>query len=115
MRGAGALARACAPAPRHSLKRARGDERVREEVHLRVMQAAEHILETGATVRACAREFGVSKTTIHKDVTERLKQIDSELAARTQQVLERNKRERHIRGGRVTREKYLRRRESGEE
>ena len=88
---------------------------MREEVHLRVMQAAEHILETGATVRACAREFGVSKTTIHKDVTERLKQIDSELAARTQQVLERKKRERHIRGGRATREKFLRRRESGEE
>ena len=88
---------------------------MREDVHLRVMRAAEHILETGATVRACAREFGVSKTTIHKDVTERLKQIDSELAARTQQVLERNKRERHIRGGRATREKFLRRRESGEE
>lgn len=87
---------------------------MREDVHLRVMQAAEHILETGATVRACAVQFGVSKTTIHKDVTERLKQIDPDLAARTQRVLEHNKRERHIRGGRATREKYLRRRENGD-
>ena len=87
---------------------------MREDVHLRVMQAAEHILETGATVRACAVQFGVSKTTIHKDVTERLKQIDPDLAARTQRVLERNRRERHIRGGRATREKYLRRRENGD-
>lgn len=82
---------------------------MREEVQLRVLQAAEYIVETGATVRACAGKFGVSKTTIHKDVTERLRKIDPELAALTHQVLDVNKRERHIRGGRATREKYLRR------
>ena len=88
---------------------------MREDVHLRVMRAAEHILETGATVRACARALGVSKTTIHKDVTERLKRIDPALAAQTRRVLERNKRERHVRGGRSTREKYRRQRDGGEE
>ena len=55
---------------------------MREEVRLRVMQAAEHILETGATVRACAGKFGVSKTTIHKDMRERLPQMDGELSRR---------------------------------
>ena len=54
---------------------------MREEVRLRALRAAEHILETGATVRACAAKFGVSKTTIHKDVTERLKRLDAGLAA----------------------------------
>ena len=103
------LARACGKTARHSLKRTRGDERVREEVRLRVLQAAEHIVETGATVRACAGKFGVSKTTIHKDVTERLRKIDPDLAAQAHRVLDVNKRERHIRGGQATREKYLRR------
>lgn len=88
---------------------------MRDEVRLRALRAAEHILETGATVRACAVLFGVSKTTIHKDVTERLKQIDAGLAAETRAVLETNKRERHIRGGMATREKYRQRAEAQDE
>ena len=79
---------------------------MREEVRLRVMQAAEHILETGATVRACAGKFGVSKTTIHKDMRERLPQMDGELSRRVDEVLQKNLRERHLRGGEATRRKY---------
>ena len=79
---------------------------MREEVRLRTMRAAEHILETGATVRACAAKFGVSKTTIHKDVRERLPKMDPELSARVDAVLRRNLRERHLRGGEATRRKF---------
>lgn len=79
---------------------------MREEVRLRVMQAAEHILETGATVRACAGKFGVSKTTIHKDMRERLPKMDSDLSRRVDAVLRRNLQERHLRGGEATRRKY---------
>lgn len=79
---------------------------MREEVRLRVMQAAEHILETGATVRACAGKFGVSKTTIHKDMRERLPKMDSDLSRRVDAVLQRNLQERHLRGGEATRRKY---------
>lgn len=80
---------------------------MREEVRLRVMQAAEHILETGATVRACAGRFGVSKTTIHKDVRERLRSLDRQLWAEVDAVLKKNLQERHLRGGAATRRKYL--------
>ena len=79
---------------------------MREEVRLRVMQAAEHILETGATVRACAGKFGVSKTTIHKDMRERLPGVDAELSREVDAVLRRNLQERHLRGGAATRRKY---------
>ncbi len=79
---------------------------MREDVRLRVMQAAEHILETGATVRACAARYGVSKTTIHKDMRVRLLRLDSELFAKVDAVLKKNLEERHIRGGAATREKY---------
>ena len=84
----------------------KGDERVREEVRLRVMQAAEHILETGATVRACAVKFGVSKTTIHKDMRDRLPRMDEKLSAQVDEVLRRNLSERHLRGGDATRQKF---------
>ena len=79
---------------------------MREEVRLRVMQAAEHILETGATVRACARSFDVSKTTIHKDMRERLPGVDAELSREVDAVLRKNLQERHLRGGEATRRKY---------
>ena len=79
---------------------------MKREVQLRAVEAAKFILKTGATVRACADRFVVSKTTIHKDVTERLEQIDPSLAARTRVVLDLNKSERHIRGGLATKEKY---------
>ena len=79
---------------------------MRDSVRLRVMRAAEHILETGATVRACAAKFGVSKTTIHKDVRERLPRMDAQLGAQVDEVLRRNLRERHLRGGDATRRKF---------
>ena len=79
---------------------------MREEVRLRVMQAAEHILETGATVRACAGKFSLSKTTIHKDMRERLPKMDADLSRRVDAVLQRNLQERHLRGGEATRRKY---------
>ena len=79
---------------------------MKQEVQRRVAAAARHILKTGATVRACAETFGVSKTTIHKDMRERLKEISPALYAQVSQVLAKNKAERHIRGGEATREKY---------
>lgn len=80
---------------------------MRDEVRLRVMQAAEHILETGATVRACAKKFGVSKTTIHKDMRQRLPRLDGVLGAQVGAILKKNLRERHLRGGEATRKKFL--------
>ena len=76
------------------------------DVELRVKEAARHILRTGATVRACAERFGVSKTTIHKDMRERLPHIDPTMAKRVDQVMNKNREERHIRGGQATKEKY---------
>ncbi len=66
----------------------------------------EYIATTGATVRAAGRKFGVSKSTVHKDVTERLKKTQPQLFLQVKQVLEKNKEERHIRGGMATRRKY---------
>lgn len=66
----------------------------------------EYICETGATVRAAAKVFGVSKSTVHKDVTERLSHDDPVLYREVKAVLEKNKSERHIRGGMATRKKY---------
>ncbi len=66
----------------------------------------EYIATTGATVRAAGRKFGVSKSTVHKDVTERLKNTRPQLFLQVKQVLEKNKEERHIRGGMATRRKY---------
>ena len=73
----------------------------------RAVKTAEYIIETKATVRQTARKFGVSKSTVHKDVTERLDDIDPDLAAEVRSVLDVNKAERHIRGGMATRKKYL--------
>ncbi len=79
---------------------------MKREIYLRVVEAAEYIAREGATVRACAEKFGVSKTTIHKDMRERLPGIDSALSERVGNVLAKNRAERHIRGGMATREKY---------
>ena len=75
----------------------------------RVLSIADYIIETGATVRAAARVFGVSKSTVHKDITERLRQINRNLGEQVAVILEQNKDERHMRGGMATREKYLHR------
>lgn len=66
-----------------------------------------YILETKATVRTAAKQFGISKSTVHTDVSKRLKDIDFELYERVRDVLDENKAERHIRGGVATKEKYL--------
>ncbi len=73
----------------------------------RAVLLGEYITETGATVRDAARRFGLSKSTVHKDVTERLARTDPALAAAARRVLDANKAERHIRGGMATRKKYL--------
>lgn len=75
-------------------------------IERRVLDIASYIIETGSTVRAAAKEFGVSKSTVHKDVTFRLRQIDRALADAVAAILEINKEERHIRGGYATYLKY---------
>lgn len=80
---------------------------MKEYIEERAIEIANYIIEEKATVRQAAKKFGVSKSTIHKDVTERLSQINKLLAARAREVLDVNKQERHIRGGLATREKYL--------
>ena len=73
----------------------------------RCVVLANYLVENKATVRAVAGRFGISKSTVHKDVTERLIQINPALAGSARKVLDVNKSERHIRGGLATREKYL--------
>ncbi len=80
---------------------------MREYIEDRVLKLADYILSTNATVRHAAKEFGVSKSTVHKDVTSRLEEIDANLAERVRNVLEVNKAERHLRGGEATRVKYM--------
>ncbi len=70
------------------------------------MEIANYIIENNTTVRQAARHFGISKSTVHKDVTERLEQVNPALANETRKVLDVNKSERHIRGGMATKEKY---------
>ena len=79
---------------------------LKPEIEKRAAALAEYIIETEGTVRTAAARFGVSKSTVHKDVTERLEEADRELWLRAKAVLERNKAERHLRGGAATREKY---------
>lgn len=73
----------------------------------RAVNVANFIINKNATVRETARSFGISKSTVHKDVTERLLKINPKLATEAKKVLELNKSERHIRGGLATKEKYL--------
>ncbi len=72
----------------------------------RAIALAQYVLEHNATVRSAARKFGVSKSTVHKDITERLKKQNAILYAQVQQVLSVNKAQRHLRGGMATRHKY---------
>ena len=65
-----------------------------------------YIIETGATVRDTAKKFDISKSTVHKDITERLQKINFPLYLKVKEVLEKNKQERHIRGGMATKKKY---------
>ncbi|NMB01097.1 MAG: sporulation transcriptional regulator SpoIIID [Firmicutes bacterium] len=79
---------------------------MRDYIRKRVVDVSLYIVKTNATVRQAATVFGVSKSTIHKDVTERLPRINKELAEQVKKVLEVNKSERHIRGGEATKRKY---------
>ena len=76
------------------------------ETDRRAIRLGEYIAETGATVRSAAQVFGVSKSTVHKDVTDRLRGVDAGLYAQVKRVLDENKAQRHIRGGEATRRKY---------
>ena len=84
---------------------------MKDYIEERAIDIANYIIENNATVRQTAGQFGMSKSTVHKDVTERLEQINPSLAAQARKVLDVNKSERHIRGGMATREKYLHRHE----
>lgn len=77
-----------------------------EDIIERVIKEAEYIVETGATVRSTAKVFHFSKSTVHKDVTDRLKSIDKDLYNKVKKVLKINLAERHIRGGQATKLKY---------
>ena len=68
---------------------------------------AEYVVDTGATVRATAHHFGVSKSTVHKDLTYKLKYYNPTMYRLVKKILEKNKSERHLRGGEATRQKYL--------
>ena len=72
----------------------------------RACELAVYMIETGATVRSAARQFGISKSTVHKDLSHRLKQYNYGLYLQVRQILDINKQERHIRGGMATRKKY---------
>ncbi len=72
----------------------------------RAVILGQYILENNATVRAAAKKFGISKSTVHKDVSERLPKIQPQLYPEVKKILEQNKRERHIRGGMATKMKY---------
>ena len=79
---------------------------IRTEIEDRACRLAVYMLENGGTVRAAAARFGVSKSTVHKDLTRRLPEVDPALYRQVKELLERNKAERHLRGGAATRRKY---------
>lgn len=76
-------------------------------IKVRVLTLANYIYENNATVRDTAKKFGISKSTVHKDVTERLKIFNPAVYEGVRRVLEKNKAERHLRGGYATKQKYL--------
>lgn len=79
---------------------------MRTHIEERAVVVAKYILKKNTTVRETAKNFGVSKSTIHKDITERLEEINPNLAMEVKEILEKNKSERHIRGGLATKLKY---------
>ena len=83
---------------------------MKEDLNKRACELAVYMIETGATVRASARHFGISKSTVHKTLTQRLRQCNYPLYLQVREILDKNKRERHIRGGMATRQKYLKHR-----
>ena len=77
-----------------------------DTIEQRACRLAVYMIETGATVRAAAQHFGISKSTVHKDLQQRLPQYNRSLYLQVRQVLDVNKQQRHIRGGLATRRKY---------
>jgi len=83
-----------------------GGRKMQEYIQKRVLDICSYILETQATVRQAAQVYQVSKSTVHKDMTERLPSLNKQLAQEIKAILEYNKAERHLRGGEATRRKY---------
>ncbi len=79
---------------------------MREDIEQRACDLAVYIIETQSTVRAAAKQFGISKSTVHKDISDRLPECNRPLYLQVKEVLDRNKAERHLRGGIATRKKY---------
>ena len=86
---------------------------MQDYIQKRVMDISNYILESQATVRQTATIFGVSKSTVHTDLTERLPVINEIVAKQVRDILENNKAERHLRGGEATRKKYKHEKEAG--
>ncbi len=79
---------------------------MKDYIEERVLEVAKYIIDSKATIRKTAKVFGVSKSTIHKDMTERLPKINPQIATEAKDILDFNKAERHIRGGKATKMKY---------
>lgn len=84
---------------------------MKDYIEDRAIELAKFIIETKSTVRTAAKKFSISKSTVHKDVTERLKSLNKSLYYQVKEVLDKNKEQRHIRGGMATRKKYLKQKE----
>jgi putative DeoR family transcriptional regulator (stage III sporulation protein D) len=80
---------------------------LKDYIEERVLEVANYIIDSKATIRKTAKVFGVSKSTIHKDMTERLPKINAAIAQEAKNILDLNKAERHIRGGKATKLKYM--------
>ena len=80
---------------------------MKEYIEERAVEVANYIIKSNATVRQTAKQFGISKSTVHKDITDRVEHINPQLARRVRSVLEINKAQRYIRGGMATKNKYL--------
>lgn len=80
---------------------------MKEYIEERAVEIANYIIKSNATVRQTAKRFGISKSTVHKDITDRVEHINPQLAKKVRNVLEVNKAQRHIRGGMATKNKYL--------
>jgi putative DeoR family transcriptional regulator (stage III sporulation protein D) len=79
---------------------------LKDYIEERVLEVAKYIIDSKATIRKTAKIFGVSKSTVHKDITERLPKLNPQIAKEAKQILDINKAERHIRGGKATKMKY---------
>lgn len=89
-----------------------GEKRVHDYIKERTIKIGRYFVETKNTVRSIAKEFGVSKSTVHKDLTERLPEINPNLANQVKKILEYHKSVRHLRGGEATKIKYKKKSEA---